>query len=135
MTKRDRRLRDKHRAILSRGNPVCHLCGISIDMALKYPDPMSFVVDHVIPLAQGGDDILANKAPSHATCNWTKSSKLHAPTLFEDRLVGNFIKSSELTAWAELGMLRSATNSADVADISGWQDAILGCDDEIDDDI
>ena len=37
---------------------------------------MAFVVDHVIPLAQGGSDSLDNKRASHRQCNRAKSDRL-----------------------------------------------------------
>jgi len=40
---------------------------------------MSFVVDHVIPLAKGGLDIMENKKAAHRACNSTKRARLVAP--------------------------------------------------------
>lgn len=76
MTTRSTTLRDRHRAIIRRGKPPCHLCGDAIDYQLPYLHPMEFTVDHVIPLARGGSDTLENKAPAHRSCNRAKSDKL-----------------------------------------------------------
>ena len=43
---------------------------------LPYLDPWEYVVDHVIPLAQGGEDELPNKQAAHRCCNRDKSDKL-----------------------------------------------------------
>lgn len=42
---------------------------------------MSFVVDHVVPLARGGKDEIANKRAAHRSCNGTKGDKLEAPII------------------------------------------------------
>jgi 5-methylcytosine-specific restriction endonuclease McrA len=57
--------RDKDRATIARSRPNCHICGSPIDFALPHTDPKSYVVDHVIPLAKGGIDALANKKAAH----------------------------------------------------------------------
>lgn len=57
--------RDRHRAIIAKTGAPCALCGEPIDYSLRYPDPDSFVVDHVIPVARGGPDALANKQAAH----------------------------------------------------------------------
>lgn len=67
--------RDRHRAVIRRGKPPCHLCGNDIDYTLKSPDPGSFEIDHIIPLTLGGADDLENLAPSHRRCNRAKAAK------------------------------------------------------------
>lgn len=74
--RRSTALRDRHRAIIRRSRPPCHICGGEIDYDLPYLHPYSFVVDHVIPLALGGPDTIENKASSHRACNRAKSDKL-----------------------------------------------------------
>jgi 5-methylcytosine-specific restriction endonuclease McrA len=75
-TQRNTTTRDRHRAVIRRGRPPCHLCGDDIDYALRSPDLMSFEVDHIIPLARGGSDELDNKAASHRKCNQEKAAHL-----------------------------------------------------------
>ena len=70
--------RDQHRAAIRRGRPACALCGEDIDYALRSPHPMSFEVDHIIPLARGGSDELDNKQPAHRDCNRRKSDQYEA---------------------------------------------------------
>lgn len=57
--------RDRDRKLIARGKPDCALCLNPIDYSIKSPDPMSFEVDHIIPLAKGGTDELANKQAAH----------------------------------------------------------------------
>ena len=73
--------RDRHRAAIARNRPPCHICGGEIDYTLPHLDPMAYVVDHLEPLAKGGDDVLANKRAAHRTCNRAKSDKPHAPII------------------------------------------------------
>ena len=75
--------RDRHRAVIARGKPDCALCLAPIDYTLKYPDPRSFVVDHIVPLGKSPTperiaelDVLTNKQPAHADCNWAKAAKV-----------------------------------------------------------
>ena len=62
--------------ILRRDNWTCQLCGQPIDQALKHPAPGSRSVDHIIPLAQGGSDLAANKQAAHLGCNKAKGNRL-----------------------------------------------------------
>lgn len=49
---------------------VCWLCGQPIDMTLPRHRqfPGSFTLDHVVPLARGGD-IMGESKPAHHGCN------------------------------------------------------------------
>ena len=57
--------RDRDRKAIARTKPPCGICDGEIDYALPHLDPMSYVVDHVIPLARGGEDALPNKQAAH----------------------------------------------------------------------
>lgn len=60
----------------SQGNP-CHICGQAIDYSLPSTNPMSFSVDHVIPIARGGEEFSkGNIKAAHKICNMKKNSKL-----------------------------------------------------------
>lgn len=53
--------------------PVCHLCRLPIDMDLDHRHPMSWTLDHLISLDQGGEpEELSNLAPAHRSCNSRK---------------------------------------------------------------
>ncbi|MFC8531389.1 HNH endonuclease [Nocardia sp. NPDC057227] len=76
MVARNTTTQNRHRAYLRRSRPPCHLCGGEIDYSLHWRDPLSFVVDHVIPLARGGEDTRENTRAAHRHCNRQKSDKL-----------------------------------------------------------
>jgi 5-methylcytosine-specific restriction endonuclease McrA len=67
--------RDRDRAAIRKQGAACHICGEAIDYSLPYLHPREFVVDHVVPLARGGPDTLANKRAAHRECNRAKSDR------------------------------------------------------------
>lgn len=78
-------IRDRHRRAIARTKPPCGICGGDIDYSLPYLDPMSFEVDHIIALANGGADDLANKQASHRKCNrakWDRPAESGGPRAF-----------------------------------------------------
>ena len=59
----------------------CHLCHSPIDLtASRVPGApgweLSLHLDHVIPLSQGGTDLVENIRPSHAICNLRKARSI-----------------------------------------------------------
>ena len=55
---------------------VCAICGRPVNFDLKFPDPWSPTVDHIIPIAKGGNPAdIANMQLAHLQCNRLKSSK------------------------------------------------------------
>jgi 5-methylcytosine-specific restriction endonuclease McrA len=67
--------------ILDLYGSLCHLCGEEID--LSAPRRMGIPgwenglqLDHVIPLSQGGTDLIGNVKPSHGKCNASKGDSL-----------------------------------------------------------
>ena len=56
----------------------CAICWHPIDYNLATPDPMSFEVDHVVPVSEGGDPYdPANGQASHRCCNnWRKNKTM-----------------------------------------------------------
>lgn len=71
-------IRDRHRKIIAKDQPPCHICGTPIDYQAHHLHPMSYVVDHITPINRGGPDTLDNKAAAHRACNRTKSDKVAA---------------------------------------------------------
>lgn len=76
-TQQQERMRARHRKI----GASCYLCGSSIDYSLKWPDPKSFVVDHIVPIAKGGAHAFENTAACHADCNSKKRARLISPII------------------------------------------------------
>lgn len=56
------------------GEP-CALCGQPIDLAIRWPDPMAFEVDHIVPTSIGGSDDYDLLQPAHRTCNRARSDQ------------------------------------------------------------
>lgn len=57
-----------------RASQVCAACGEAIDLSIRWPDPMSPSVDHIIPVSQlpAGSPLLtavSNGRPMHLGCN------------------------------------------------------------------
>lgn len=78
--------RDRHRRIIARNKPPCHICGADIDYhTASHLDPLAFTVDHLIPLHKGGPDTLDNKAAAHRKCNRDKSDTMAGVTYVTDR--------------------------------------------------
>lgn len=67
------RARKRIAAQVRAGEP-CALCGQPIDLSIRYPDPMSFTVDHIVPSSHGGTDHYEQLRPSHNHCNLARSN-------------------------------------------------------------
>lgn len=66
----------KARRTVLASSDTCALCGLPIDKSLKFPDPMSATVDHIIPIARGGHPSdLQNLQLAHLICNQMKAAK------------------------------------------------------------
>jgi 5-methylcytosine-specific restriction enzyme A len=70
-----RRLSDTARvALFLRHDGICHICGSRIIVGERWE------VEHVLPLAQGGEDDDTNTRPAHAKCHRVKTAKDAADT-------------------------------------------------------
>ena len=65
MTARNTTTRDQHRRAIARTKPPCGICGDPIDYQAHHLDPLSFTIDHITPIAAGGEDAPDNLAPPH----------------------------------------------------------------------
>ncbi len=67
--------RDAVRARAALGEP-CGICGQPIDVTLKYPDPRSCTLDHIVEVCLGGSEHdPANHQPACLDCNRRKSGR------------------------------------------------------------
>lgn len=55
---------------------VCQHCKIKVNKQLKWPDPMSASLDHIVPLSQGGSHTYNNVQLAHLRCNLTKNNNI-----------------------------------------------------------
>lgn len=71
---------EANRKIILATQSICAICGKPVDKSLKYPDPMSPTVDHIIPISRNGDpSALENLQLAHRACNRAKSDRLVPP--------------------------------------------------------
>ncbi|MFB8467219.1 HNH endonuclease signature motif containing protein [Enterococcus thailandicus] len=83
---------DKNRKRLLKTENVCGICGKPVNKHLKAPDPMSPVIDHIIPINKGGHpSAIENLQLAHWTCNRQKSDKLfnNKQSNQKDKVLGN----------------------------------------------
>lgn len=64
------------RAVFDRDGWVCGICCGSIDPEVRYPDPLSVSLDHVVPLSKGGHHTRANTQAAHLKCNVDKGDSI-----------------------------------------------------------
>lgn len=55
--------------IYERDGWVCQICHKKVNRRLKYPNPLSPSLDHIVPLAQGGAHSSQNAQLAHWICN------------------------------------------------------------------
>ena len=68
---------DKNKKKIYATQKICGICGKPVDFSLKWPDPMSKSVDHIIPVSKGGHpSALENLQLAHVICNKEKSDRL-----------------------------------------------------------
>ncbi len=58
--------------LLEMDDGVCGICGEDVD-------PFAYEVDHIVPIARGGDHSYANTQPAHGTCNRRKGARWDWP--------------------------------------------------------
>jgi hypothetical protein len=81
-----RRERYSLRQIAERDRWKCQLCGDLVLKSAAVPHPRAPTVDHILPLARGGDDTVANVQLACFRCNCLKGDRVLKPEQL--RLVG-----------------------------------------------
>lgn len=69
------------RTVALRDRWTCQLCGEEVDVLLRFPDPMCATLDHVVPLAMGGEHCESNAQLAHWRCNTLKGDGTSATPL------------------------------------------------------
>ena len=81
---------DKNKKTIYATQTICAICGKPVDFSLKFPDPMSPTVDHIIPISKGGHPSdLQNLQLAHLSCNRGKSDKVINKKYIADKSIDN----------------------------------------------
>ena len=81
---------EKNKKIIFKTQNTCGICGRPVDFNIKTPEPMSAVIDHIIPVSKGGHPSdMDNLQLAHWTCNRQKSDKLFVIKKEEPKVLGN----------------------------------------------
>lgn len=62
--------------VAERDRWICGICSHIVPYGLRYPDPESASVDHILPLALGGSDLPENVQLAHLGCNRSKGARV-----------------------------------------------------------
>lgn len=65
-----------HLEVFERDGWRCGICGEAVDGGLAYPDRRSASLDHIIPIARGGQHERSNVQLAHLVCNQWKHARL-----------------------------------------------------------
>lgn len=81
---------EKNKKIILKTQDICGICGYPVDKSLKYPDPMSATIDHIIPINKNGHPSdIDNMQLAHMACNRAKSDKLFKDKQTGKKAIGN----------------------------------------------
>lgn len=68
---------EKNKKKILMSQDICGICGKVVNKKLKFPDPMSACIDHIIPIDRGGDpSAIENLQLAHLCCNRQKADKI-----------------------------------------------------------
>lgn len=65
----------QRRDIYGRDGWTCGICSEPVDQNVRYPDPMSASLDHVVPISLGGNHVAANLRCAHLICNMRRGNR------------------------------------------------------------
>lgn len=69
---------EKNKKAIFKTQDTCGICGKPVDKSLKYPNALSAVIDHIVPVAKNGHPSdINNLQLAHWVCNRQKSDKLY----------------------------------------------------------
>ena len=81
---------EKNKKVIFKTQNVCGICGKQVDFSIKAPEPLSPVVDHIIPVSKGGHpSAMENLQLAHWTCNRQKSDKMFLAKQEAPQVLGN----------------------------------------------
>ena len=76
---------------------ICGICGNQVDKTLRYPNPMSKCIDHIIPINKGGHPSdISNLQLAHLWCNRQKSDKLLANATQQTQQANQIVDNRDL---------------------------------------
>ena len=91
---------EKNKKILLKTQNTCGICGQPVDKSLRYPHPLSPVIDHIIPVNRNGHPSdIKNLQLAHWQCNRQKSDKLYAEQNFEKNAIVRNRNLPQSTNW------------------------------------
>lgn len=59
--------------VYQRDGGKCGVCGLAVDLSLKWPAPQCATLDHVVPISKGGPHTFSNIQVAHLACNASKN--------------------------------------------------------------
>lgn len=68
------------KVVAKRDKWCCQICRKKVDHELAWPHPMSWSLDHIVPISKGGEHSYANTQLAHLTCNISKRAHTLKPT-------------------------------------------------------
>lgn len=66
----------RYSEVFERDGWVCGICREPVEPELRFPDPRSVSLDHMQPIAKGGEHSRANVQTAHLDCNLRKAARL-----------------------------------------------------------
>ena len=101
---------ERRLAVFVRDDWTCQLCGLRVSQTLRVPSPEAPVLDHIMPLARGGNHVPENLQTAHFLCNSRKRDLLSWPE--PEALRAKLIKAVETERAATNGPIAAARSAS-----------------------